>query len=123
MCEAGQAVTHTQTISPGRWDATTNMAKMICNRCRTVYETDATAHCSCGGELDYVAAQAYAAALVAAHCLQLDPEDPLAAARRLRTTTFFGVFELDPVGLQRGHRLAVVSWRGGRRRLLLADAA
>ena len=29
-----------------------NMAKMICNHCRTVYETDATAtHCSCGGAL------------------------------------------------------------------------
>jgi hypothetical protein len=41
-----------ETISPGRWDATNNMAKMICNHCRTVYETDATAtHCSCGGEL------------------------------------------------------------------------
>jgi hypothetical protein len=38
--------------SPGRWDATNNMAKMICNHCRTVYETDSTAtHCSCGGEL------------------------------------------------------------------------
>jgi len=75
------------------------------------------------GELDYVAAQAHAAALVAAHCLELDPDDPLAAARRLRTTTFFGAFELDPAGLQRGHRLAVVRWRGGRRELLLADAA
>jgi len=74
-------------------------------------------------ELDYVAAQAYAAALVAAHCLELDPDDPLAAARRLRTTTFFGAFELDSAGLQRGHRLAVVRWRGGHRELLLADAA
>jgi hypothetical protein len=43
---------YAQTISPGRWDATNNMAKMICNHCRTVYETDATAtHCSCGGAL------------------------------------------------------------------------
>ena len=43
---------YAQAISPGRWDATNNMAKMICNHCRTVYETDATAtHCSCGGEL------------------------------------------------------------------------
>jgi hypothetical protein len=64
-----------------------------------------------------------AAALVAAHCLELDPDDPLAATRRLRTTTFFGAFELDPTGLQRGHRLAVIRWRGGRRELLLADAA
>jgi ABC-type branched-subunit amino acid transport system substrate-binding protein len=86
-------------------------------------ELAADARASGLGELDYVAAQAHAAALVAAYCLELDPDDPLAAARRLRTTTFFGAFELDPAGLQRGHRLAVVRWRGGRRELLLADAA
>lgn len=73
---------------------------------------------------DYVAAQAYAAALVAARCLELEPDLPLAAARMLRTTTFFGHFELDPSsGLQRGHRLAVVRWRRGKRALLLAEAA
>jgi hypothetical protein len=86
-------------------------------------ELAAEARASGLGELDYVAAQAHAAALVAAHCLELDPDDPLAAARRLRTTTFFGAFELDHAGLQRGHRLAVVRWRGGRRELLLVDAA
>ncbi len=85
-------------------------------------EFRADARASGLGELDYVAAQAHAAALVAAHCLELDADDPLAAARRLRTTTFFGAFELDPAGLQRGHRLAVVRWCGGRRQLLLADA-
>ncbi len=73
---------------------------------------------------DYVAAQAYAAALIATHCLQLDPDAPFAAARRLKTTTFFGRFELDPAsGLQRGHRLAVVRWRRGKRTLLLSEAA
>jgi ABC-type branched-subunit amino acid transport system substrate-binding protein len=85
-------------------------------------ELVADARASGLGELDYVAAQAYAAALVAAHCLELDPGDPLAAARRLRTTTFFGAFELDQAGLQRGHRLAVVRWRRGRRQLLLAHS-
>ncbi len=73
------------------------------------------------GPLDYVAAQAYAAALVAEHCLELSPGDPLTAARTLRTTTFFGAFELAPDGLQRGHRLAVVRWRGGRQELLRAS--
>jgi ABC-type branched-subunit amino acid transport system substrate-binding protein len=86
-------------------------------------ELVADARASGFGELDYVAAQAYAAALVAAHCLELEPEDPLAATRRLRTTTCFGAFRARPQGLQRGHRLAVVRWRGGRRELLLADAA
>lgn len=72
--------------------------------------------------LDYVAAQAYAAALVASHCQQRCPGDPASAARQLRTSTFFGAFELDPqTGAQRGHRLAVVRWRAGRQELL-ADA-
>jgi ABC-type branched-subunit amino acid transport system substrate-binding protein len=72
---------------------------------------------------DYVAAQAYAAALIAERCLELDPEDPLAAARSLSTETFFGPFELDETGLQTAHRLSVVRWRQGRQELLLAEAA
>jgi ABC-type branched-subunit amino acid transport system substrate-binding protein len=72
---------------------------------------------------DYVAAQAYAAALIAERCLELDPDDPVAAARRLATATFFGAFELDGTGLQVGHRLSVVRWREGRQELLLAEAA
>jgi Periplasmic binding protein len=67
---------------------------------------------------DYVAAQAYAAALIADRCLALDPADPLSAARSLVTETFFGRFELDETGLQTGHRLAVVRWRRGRQFLV-----
>jgi len=47
----------------------------------------------------------------------------IAAARDLRTTTFFGAFELDASGLQVGHCLSVVRWRSGRRELLLSEAA
>jgi ABC-type branched-subunit amino acid transport system substrate-binding protein len=73
---------------------------------------------------DPVAAQAYAAALVATRCLERKPDAPLAAARSLQATTFFGRFQLDPAsGLQRGHRLAVIRWQHGQRLLLLADAA
>jgi ABC-type branched-subunit amino acid transport system substrate-binding protein len=72
---------------------------------------------------DYIAAQAYAAALIADLCLERNSHDPLAAARDLRTTTFFGAFKLDASGLQVGHRLSVVHWRSGRRELLLSDAA
>lgn len=72
---------------------------------------------------DYVAAQAYAAALVASHCLEQAPDDPLAAAGRLRTTTFFGAFALAQDGLQVGHRLSVIRWRRGRPRLFLPNAA
>lgn len=75
------------------------------------------------GVEDYVAAQAYAAALIAERCLELDPDDPLAAARSLRMTTFFGDFELAPDGLQVGHRLSVVCWQGGRQKLVRPDAA
>ena len=83
----------------------------------------ADAGASALGELDYVAAQAYAAALIAGRCLELGPDDPLGAARRLRATTFFGAFELDPAtGLQRGHRLSVVRWGRTRQELLLAEA-
>jgi ABC-type branched-subunit amino acid transport system substrate-binding protein len=75
------------------------------------------------GVADYVAAQAYAAALVAERCVELEPADPVAAARSLSTSTFFGGFELDETGLQVGHRLSVVRWRAGRQELVLPDAA
>ena len=75
------------------------------------------------GVRDYVSAQAYAAALIAQRCLKLDPGDPVAAARSLSTSTFFGGFELDEAGLQVGHRLSVVRWRAGNQELVLADAA
>ena len=68
-------------------------------------------------ELDYVAAQAYAVALIADRCTELEPDDPLAAARRLTTTTFYGAFGLDrATGVQREHRLAVIRWRGDEQR-------
>jgi ABC-type branched-subunit amino acid transport system substrate-binding protein len=71
------------------------------------------------GSPDYVAAQAYAAALIAAHCHAGNPHDPANAARQLRTSTFFGDFELDPkTGEQRGHAMAVIQWRGGRQELI-----
>jgi hypothetical protein len=73
-------------------------------------------------DIDYVGAQAYAAALIAERCLELDPDDPLSSARGLRTTTVFGAFHLDPeTGIQRGHRLAVIEWRRRRQELLLAE--
>jgi hypothetical protein len=61
---------------------------------------------------DYVAAQAYAAALLAER--YPSPED----ARGLETETFFGRFLLAPDGLQIGHELSVVRWRRGRRELV-----
>jgi ABC-type branched-subunit amino acid transport system substrate-binding protein len=66
---------------------------------------------------DYLAGQAYASALIADHCLQLAPDDPLTAAKELQTITFFGGFQLASDGLQVGHQLAVIRWRNRRQEL------
>ncbi len=87
-------------------------------------ELVADARASALGELDHVADQSDAAALIAGRCLELGPDDPLGAARRLRTTTFFGAFELDPAtGLQRRHRLSVVPCGRARQEFPLAEAS
>ncbi len=65
---------------------------------------------------DYVAAQAYAAALISSHCHRIRPDDPSAAAKQLQTCTFFGGFRLAADGLQVGHQLSVVQWKDGSRR-------
>jgi hypothetical protein len=71
------------------------------------------------GTLDYVAAQTYAAALIAAECLQRNSHDPAAVARNLRSSTFFGDFELDSkTGEQGGHQMGVVQWLDGRQELV-----
>lgn len=69
-------------------------------------------------ELDYVAVQAYAAALIADHCTAVAPDEPLAVARELRTSTAFGAFELAPSGVQAAHLLAVIRWRAMRQELV-----
>jgi hypothetical protein len=65
----------------------------------------------------YLAAQAYAAALIANHCHHLAPDEPLTAAKQLQTVTFFGGFKLDSDGLQTGHQLAVIRWKNRRQEL------
>jgi ABC-type branched-subunit amino acid transport system substrate-binding protein len=65
----------------------------------------------------YLAAQAYAAVLIAHHCHNLAPEDPLTAARQLQTVTFFGGFKLASDGLQTGHQLGVIRWKNQRQEL------
>lgn len=65
----------------------------------------------------YLAAQAYAAAIIADHCHHLAPEDPLTAAKHLQTVTFFGGFKLDGDGLQTGHQLAIIRWKNRRQEL------
>lgn len=73
--------------------------------------------------LDYPAAQAYAAAVVAQWCAErsgsLDPETLREAAGRARLTTFYGRFRIDSgTGRQVGHEVLVSRWRGGSREIL-----
>ena len=73
-----------------------------------------------GSPPPYPAAAAFAAGVLWQRCLReaggTEPDAVVAAARRLATTTLFGRFRLDPTtGLQVGHRVGVVQWRGGRR--------
>jgi branched-chain amino acid transport system substrate-binding protein len=67
--------------------------------------------------VEYPAAQAYAAVVIALRCVAdtggFDDDALLAAARGLRCTTFFGRFGLSPDGRQADHSLVVVQWQNG----------
>src|SRR5215469_5484856 len=68
-----------------------------------------------GAMPDYPAAQAFAAAVIAAHCARatgdLSVEALWQAAVRLKTTTLFGAFRVDPhSGAQVGHEATLVRW-------------
>ena len=76
-----------------------------------------------GIEPPYPAASAFAAGVVWQRCVQeagtVESLPVLSASQRLDTTTLFGRFRVDPVtGLQTGHQIRVVQWRGGRRVLV-----
>jgi ABC-type branched-subunit amino acid transport system substrate-binding protein len=72
--------------------------------------------------VEYPSAQAYAAVLMALHCVQdtgcVDDEALAVAARRLRCTTFFGRFGLAEDGRQLDHAMLVVQWRAGMKRIV-----
>jgi ABC-type branched-subunit amino acid transport system substrate-binding protein len=67
--------------------------------------------------VEYPTAQAYAAGLLAMHCVEeaasLEDDALLATARALRCTTFFGAFGLDADGRQAEHEMLVVQWQDG----------
>ncbi|MGH9168716.1 MAG: hypothetical protein ACRD02_12915 [Acidimicrobiia bacterium] len=74
------------------------------------------------GHVDYPAAQAYAAGLIAMRCVEeaggSDERALLEAARRLRCTTFFGRFGLGEDGRQRDHEVLAVQWQEGVKRVV-----
>jgi branched-chain amino acid transport system substrate-binding protein len=73
---------------------------------------------------EYLAAQAFAIGLILTECRRrcggsLEDGRLLEAAYALETTTFYGGFRLDPVtGRQVGHRVRLVEWRDGRKRVI-----
>ena len=76
-----------------------------------------------GAEPPYPAAAAYAAGVLWQRCVKeagtVESLPVRAASQRLDTTTLFGRFHVDPVnGLQTGHQIRVVQWRGGQRVLV-----
>ncbi|PRX06160.1 UNVERIFIED_ORG: ABC-type branched-subunit amino acid transport system substrate-binding protein [Actinomadura viridilutea] len=71
-----------------------------------------------GAAPDYPAAQAFAAAVIAAHCVHAAGTTRRralwAAASHLRATTMFGDFAIAPAtGAQIAHKAAVVRWTSG----------
>jgi branched-chain amino acid transport system substrate-binding protein len=72
---------------------------------------------------DYPAAQAYAAGLVTIAALRdagkVGQDQIRRAFSRLRTTTLFGDFAIDPIsGRQVGHKMLLVQWHRGRKILI-----
>jgi branched-chain amino acid transport system substrate-binding protein len=70
--------------------------------------------------IDYPAAQAYAAGLVAQRCLEsagtLAAGAVRDAAARLHVTTFYGPYGIDPPsGIQVAHQMLVTQWQGGKK--------
>jgi Periplasmic binding protein len=77
--------------------------------------------------LDYPAAQAVAAAVLAVHCADLagatDRASTWAAATSLEAATFFGGFGVDAVtGAQRVHETVLLRWAGGEAPVLVPPA-
>jgi ABC-type branched-subunit amino acid transport system substrate-binding protein len=76
-----------------------------------------------GAAPPYPAAAAFAAGVLWQRCVKeagtVESLPVRAASQRLDTTTLFGRFHVDPVtGLQTGHQIRVVQWRGGQRVLV-----
>ncbi len=72
---------------------------------------------------DYTMAQGYAAGLAAQRCVMeagsLERDALMEATRRVRLTTFYGPFEIDPTtGAQLGRSVPLVQWKRGRKEVV-----
>ncbi|MGH7964463.1 MAG: amino acid ABC transporter substrate-binding protein [Candidatus Binatia bacterium] len=73
--------------------------------------------------IDYPAAQGYVAGLTAQRCVEevgaLDQRALREAANRLRFTTFYGPYAIEPqTGRQTAHPLLVTQWQKGRKEIV-----
>lgn len=73
--------------------------------------------------IDYPAAQGYVAGLTAQRCVEevgsLDQQALREAASRLRFTTFYGPYAIEPkTGRQTAHPLLVTQWQKGRKEIV-----
>src|SRR2546425_2663320 len=78
---------------------------------------------SATGSIDYPAAQGYAAGMVAQRCVEevgsLEQRALREAAGRLRFTTFYGPYAIDPkTGRQTAHPMLVTQWQRGRKEIV-----
>lgn len=108
-------------MGPSQWEPTTGEAPLTGPESAWFVGTLAGAF---RRTAEYPAAQAFAIGLIFGECLRrcagsLDDAALLGAARTLQTTTFYGGFHLDPLtGRQVGHRIRLVQWRDGRKRVI-----
>src|SRR5438477_11578054 len=77
----------------------------------------------CGERPDYVAAGCFVSGLLLAECIRqaasLDDEELRTAASELDCHTLYGRFRIDPrSGMQTGHRVLLVRWKGGHKVVL-----
>ena len=79
-----------------------------------------------GAAADYPALQAYAACLVAQHCVEkssVADEDLWTTARSLECTTFFGRFSIgSTTGLQIGKDMVWMQWQNGKKHVVWPSA-
>lgn len=76
-----------------------------------------------GVKPDYPAAQGYAIGLVVQRCIEeagtLDNDRLRETAGRLKLTTFYGDFKIDPsTGVQVAHSMVLVRWQGGKKTIV-----
>ncbi len=104
-------------IGPAQWDPSLQVRPLLGP---TPTEFVARFRALCGCEPDYPAAQAYAAGLLTITAVRaansLESARVREAFSRLRTSTLFGDFAIEPVsGEQVAHRMLVVQWHQGRK--------